>query len=384
MTVQRVLATGLTVGLCATLLAESQPALAGPREQAKKIFNRLTGVPPAPQVLDEMEAMVMQGRGEDAAKKAMDDPRFYSLGLRTWISGWTNIDDNQMVPLNDYTATVIGIILDDIPFNRVLSDDIIYVGGPNAGVQAAYSAANNTHYQQLQDSRVDLKANLVQRQQSAVSGIAQPAGILTTRGFGEAFFSAGTNRRAVRFTLKNFMCMDMEKFSDTSRADFRIRRDVDRSPGGDSTVFRNKCAGCHAGMDALAGAFAFYDFDGNRVVNNAGQVAAKFNQNGDIFPDGFVTTNDTWMNLWTAGPNQAVGWRGAINGTGAKSFGEMVTQTDAFSSCMAKRVFTKLCLRPPAAVGEIETVSSLAKGFEEDNFNMKNLFAKTAVYCTEE
>ena len=64
-----------------------------------------------------------------------------------------------------------------------------------------------------------------------------------------------------RFTLMNHMCMDMEQVHDTSIAPDRIRQDVSRSPGGDSRVFLNNCIGCHAGMDPLAQAFAYYNFD---------------------------------------------------------------------------------------------------------------------------
>ena len=49
--------------------------------------------------------------------------------------------------------------------------------------------------------------------------------------------------------------------SDNSRPTDRIRQDVSRSPGGDSQLFHNHCSGCHSGMDPLAQAFAFYNWD---------------------------------------------------------------------------------------------------------------------------
>ena len=54
---------------------------------------------------------------------------------------------------------------------------------------------------------------------------------------------------------------DMEQVHDTSITPDRIRQDVSRSPGGDSRVFLNSCIGCHAGMDPLAQAFAYYNYD---------------------------------------------------------------------------------------------------------------------------
>ena len=49
---------------------------------------------------------------------------------------------------------------------------------------------------------------------------------------------------------------------DTTRPPDRIRQDVARSPGGDSRLFLNNCVGCHSGMDPMAQAFAYYNFNG--------------------------------------------------------------------------------------------------------------------------
>jgi hypothetical protein len=101
---------------------------------------------------------------------------------------------------------------------------------------------------------------------------------MTTRAAAEAFFIAGTNRAMFRFTLMNHMCMDMEQVLDTTIAPDRIRQDVSRGPGGDSRVFMNNCIGCHAGMDPLAQAFAYYTFDetAQRMVYTPGAVQPKY------------------------------------------------------------------------------------------------------------
>lgn len=52
------------------------------------------------------------------------------------------------------------------------------------------------------------------------------AGILSTRGFASAYFSAGTNRRATAFVLKYFLCPDMEKLHDVTIQDNFVRQDV--------------------------------------------------------------------------------------------------------------------------------------------------------------
>ena len=69
-----------------------------------------------------------------------------------------------------------------------------------------------------------------------------------------------------RFTLLNHLCMDLEQVHDTSITPDHIRQDVSRSPGGDSRVFLNNCIGCHAGMDPLAQAYAYYNYDDVRAA----------------------------------------------------------------------------------------------------------------------
>ena len=39
---------------------------------------------------------------------------------------WTNRDQTVFVPLNDYVATFIGMVRDDVPFNTALSADLTY------------------------------------------------------------------------------------------------------------------------------------------------------------------------------------------------------------------------------------------------------------------
>jgi len=357
-----------------------ETAQASSRDQAYRMHNRIAGVPPSAQVLSQMAALIDQGRAEDAAKIAIENPYFYNLSLKKWISSWTNEDENDDVSLNDFTATLLGIIRDEVPFDRALYDDILYIGPTGNGVPT-YSPDNNAHYIALEDQRVDLKANLQKRTLTGVTGIGEAAGVMGTRAFGEAFYTDGTNRRALRFTFTNFLCNDFEALSDTTRADHRVRQDVDRSPGGDSNVYRNKCAGCHAGMDGLAGAYAFYDFQDGRTVYQSGEVQSKYFNNKDTFPDGYKTQGDDWINLWITGQNKAVGWNGESSGNGAKSLGKMLASTEAFPNCMAKRVFTKLCLHEPKSDDEISHVKSLASEFKNSSYNMKNLFTKTAVKC---
>ena len=182
------------------------PAFAGPREQAQRIYERIAGVPPSATVLDQMAAKTAAGDLAGAAAIATDASTFYSVTLKNFVTPWTNRDQTVFAPLNDYTATVIGMVRDDVPFNTVLSGDILYT--ISAGGLPAPSAANNDHYAMADANGVDLKATLVATTQSAVYGLPVEAtsGIWTTRGGSSAFFIMGTNRAQFRFTMINHLC----------------------------------------------------------------------------------------------------------------------------------------------------------------------------------
>ena len=158
-------------------------ANAGPREQAKRIHDRLAGVPPSDAVLQQMEDAInpaLPGTAADAAVIAMNDVNFYNVTLKNFAAPWTNRDQSVFVPLNDYIATVIGMIRDDVPFNTLLSADLTYVGN-NGVVPSNPSAANNDHYAQLEANNINLRDELTNVSQSSVSGIpsSATAGIIT-------------------------------------------------------------------------------------------------------------------------------------------------------------------------------------------------------------
>lgn len=373
----------LAIG-CALILA-TMAATAGPREQAKRLHDRLAGVPPSATVLDSMAADISGGNALAAADKAMQNRAFYDVTLKNFATPWTNRDQTVFAPLNDYTATVIGMVRDDVPFNGALSEDIVYTS--SASGLPAYSPSNNDHYAQAESRRVDLLATLVRRQQSQLLGIPAEAtaGLMTTRAASEAFFIDGTNRAMFRFTLMNHLCTDLEPLQDTTRPPDRIRQDVARSPGGDSRIFLNNCIGCHSGMDPMAQAFAYYDFDETvtRLVYTAGQPNAKYFLNEDNFKPGFVTPNDSWENRWRAGHNQLLGWDPgrAGSGSGAKSLGEELASSDAFASCQVEKIFRAVCFRAPLNSADRTEVASITGFFKTQGFSMKSAFAKTAVYC---
>jgi len=374
------------------------------RDQARRIHDRLTGVPPTNAVLDTMEGLIVGGDAEGAALEAMKNPAFYNVTLKNYVAPWTNEAQTMFVPLNDYTATVVGIIRDDIDFRQVLFGDILYTG--NASGLPAYSNSNNNHYAALEAlgpvaGDLSNASILQQGTQSSFNGLPSnaTAGVITTRTAAEAFFQDGTNRAMFRFTLMNHLCTDLEPLKDVSRVPDRVRQDVSRSPGGDSRIFMFSCVGCHAGMDGLGGAYARYSFNnnGNNQLNYTPTgVDPKYLINSDNFKPGYIATDERWVNYWRNGQNKLLGWsstpsdpsisidaRGHSNGNGAKSMGSELADSQAFASCQVKKAFQAVCLRNSDNYAADRTiVDSVTTDFMGiDNYNMKSVFAKVAAYC---
>jgi len=385
------IAVRATVCTGALALLGSNALAAGPNaDQATRIYNRIAGIPPTAAQLLQMTSAT---DAVSAALVATQDPAFYNNTIRNMAAPWTNRDQSVFVPLNDYTATVVGMVRDDVPFNTLLSADLVYTADGASGVPA-YSSANNAMYDAMDTNNVDLKAHLVSSPQSALTGIpaAATAGIMTTRGAGSAFFINGTNRAMFRFTMMNHLCNDMQLVMDITRPPDRIRQDVARSPGGASSLFLNNCVGCHSGIDPMAGAFAYYNFNNidpttadtmGTVVYTAGQVQPKYFINNTNFPQGFVTMDDSWNNHWRGGPNSILGFSPTLpgSGNGAKSLGVELENSAAFSSCQVTRVFKDVCLRAPNTPADFTKVNSMINSFQSNGYKLRQVFAEGAAYC---
>jgi hypothetical protein len=188
-----------------------------------------------------------------------------------------------------------------------------------------------------------------------------------------------------RFTLINHMCMDLEQVHDTSIIPDRIRQDVSRSPGGDSRVFLNNCIGCHAGMDPMAQAFAHYNFDdvSGSIEYTPNAIQPKYFNNDTTFPDGFITPDDSWSNYWREGQNALIGWSPSLpgSGNGASSLGEELAATQAFAQCQVQKVFNAVCLRDPVDQPDRDQIATMTNNFRSNNYNLRQVFAESAVYC---
>jgi hypothetical protein len=384
------------VFICTTTQASSL-------EQAKQLHDRIVGAPASADTLIEMAALIDEGQTIEAAYKAMESPYFYSTTLKLLATPWTNEEQDIFAPLNDYSATIIGVVRDDVDFRQILQGDITYVGKQALSLPA-YNKNNNNHYQALEDNFTNLADALVSMSQSNLNNLpsSATAGVLTSRASAKAFFKLGTNRAMLRFTLINHLCTDLEPLKDNTLPADRVRQDVSRSPGGDSRLFLNNCLGCHSGMDPLAQAFAYYDFqfdvnsdpeanNGSIIYNGIGnidpitnsRVNAKYHINATTFPFGFITENDQWQNYWREGINQKLGWDPALPGKGAgiKSLGQEMANSQAFAQCQVKKVFKAVCLREAESQSDLTQINNTTASFKQNSYQLKRVFAEVGEYC---
>ena len=417
----------IMLSLCALTLAISQPAGADEqqRNQAKRIHDRLTGVNATNAALDDMESLLdTDPSGKSAARYAIDPVRnptnaryFYNVTLKNFAAPWTNEEQTVFTPLNDYSATVVGAIRDAIDFRRILYDDLVYVGKVG-GIDPPRNI-NNNHYEDLEAlgpfdgdlSNPDILGETTQSNFSSLDpnlDTNATAGVMTSRAGAMAFFSDGTNRAMLRFTLMNHLCTDLEPLKDVSRPSDRVRRDVTRSPGGDSRIFLNGCVGCHAGMDGMAGAFAYYEWDYTNdksdgrlaYAETPGLVSLKHNINETNFEYGYITTDDSWINYWRNGPNSKLGNRPAdagsgwghssevldsknnAIGTGAKTLGMELANSKAFAQCQVDKTFKAVCLRDPNIFdADRDARDDIVGSFKGGGYNMREVFTDVAAYC---
>lgn len=365
------------------------------RDQAKRIYQRLTGVPPTAGELNEMAAALAcndAGFEENATAIPLDDDNFYNVTLKNFVTPWTNEEQTVFAPLNDYTATVIGMVYNDDDFREVLYGDYIYTAANLTGVPA-YSTTDNDHYEALEEQGVSLKDNLVKTPQAYLPENAR-AGVITSRAAAKAFFIDGTNRAMFRFTLMNHLCRDLEQVKDITRSPDRIRQDVSRSPGGDSRIFLNSCVGCHSGMDPMAQAYAYYEYRydsetdpdalNGEIEYTPDQVQPKYHINSSNFPYGYVTPDEHWTNYWREGVNKHLGWDASLDGygVGARSMGMELAHSEVFAECQVEKVFQAVCLREPLNAADQSEISQMLTDFAGvHNYRLKPVFSDAALYC---
>ena len=378
-------------------------AISAERTRAQKIFQALTAVrvPIDDARIVQMEALIRQGNLRAAAAVASKDPLFLDIQIRDTAREMSDRDETVRAPMSDFVATFIGIVRDSdtTSAKEMLTGNFYYRVDPaiiatlptNATVrqnEATDILTSNNHYADIVTRGLSPQAVLIrqspQRISQRVNNIEtpvdhpDPAGLMTTRAFTGAHAIAGTNRRMVEYSFREFMCLPMAEFADADAPDDRVARDVTRTPSGSVNLYQSSCKACHGQMDGFRGAFAFLDFTNNaqRIGTN---VVGKMNRNQTEFPQGYVTTDNSVVNYATLGKNvDQLGWRSALTGNGMASFGKMMADSRAFSRCMVRRAFKRVCRRSPLTQEE-QVVRSLADQFEIDGYHMRRMFENVAI-----
>src|SRR5688500_439795 len=93
---QALVRDGVFAPALAAFASGQQDAHAGPREQAKRMYDRLTGTPPSPELLNDLQTRVQTDRVA-AAMYIIDDSQthssnFYRVTLKNFATPWTNRD----------------------------------------------------------------------------------------------------------------------------------------------------------------------------------------------------------------------------------------------------------------------------------------------------
>lgn len=394
--------------ICATA---ATPAHAQVSAESKKILERIAGtkVPGDDPILLAVDKLLTQGKRAEAAEKALTHPGFLNVTVKQMALKMSTRDETPRTPLNDFSAMVIGVIRDRIDARQLLRGDFYYMGNASTGAPSDLVndlLKSNNHFEALDNAAIDLGAVLVkvdgQKLFSASKNAAvknpDPAGLLTSRSFLASHASAGTNRRAVEYTFREFMCTTIEEWSDTNASAERIGRDIDRNPGNVPTKFENSCKGCHTQMDGFRGAFAYWNFQGTSPINSQeetanldalgfepGKVVKKMNHNNQVYPSGYQTLNNSWINNAVGTNNNArFKWRGSqtsvMKGTGVAGLGALISDSRRFSECMVKRVFEATCRPKELSFRDNSAfVSDYANRFEASSYNMRKLFADIVI-----
>ena len=382
--------------------------------RAQEMFNRLTGakISVEDQRIVDMAAKLA---GEDpvgAAAIATDDPRFLNITVRDFASKMSVRAETINTPLNDFTATVVGFVRDNLSAQGLLTTNKFYMATIPSEAPVGSSLVDdvlrsNNHYQALDLGRYDLGKVLhpaVQQVLDTRNGTIKavdnpsPAGLLTTRQWMSEHAIAGTNRRMVEYAFREFLCSPMETVADNTGPDNVIGRDVDRFPGGSHSKFTSTCRACHTIMDGFRPAFARWTFSNGfakhafvvpAIAMNANEdtsmgmimdptvpnVTYKLNKNETVFPDGRVTTDDKWVNDARYGSNLQNFKFVKLSGQGPNEFGQMIVQSPKFPRCMANRVFSQLCKRDIESTDNT-FLDNAAADFVKGNYNLRSLFQK--------
>jgi len=353
-------------------------AFDGVEQEARFIYQRLSGrtLRAGTPVYNQMVDLIRKNQRRDAALLATQASGFVGGVVRHWGAQLLTNESNPSLALNDSLAMLMGAVRDNLDARLLLTGNFIYGADPRLNYDLPTTEDNLT-FMRLESQYRELDRVLYYYEpQWKFSSINEVAGMLTTRYWSSANYSAGTNRRAVVNTFQSFLCLPIATWKRPNLPTFRIRQDIDRFPQGDARVFQTECRTCHASMDAFAGAFAGFDFT-NESISWTKEVNPKYLIHSDVYPDGYVTHDKSWLNLLHDDPQDMFGWGPMVKGYGISEFGKMLSESRVFGDCMVKRTIKTLC-RTDLAVNA-PLVQELSKSFRSEGYKLKDLFAKVVI-----
>ena len=204
------------------------------RARALELYKRLVGVntPIDNPVLVRMESQLNAGNALGAAQIATEEDGFFNHVVRDMAAKMSTLDESVKAPLNDMVAAFIGVTRDQLDARLLLTGNFYYMGNNGAAVvnnlQADVVESIN-HYLALENQGYNL-ASVLERRDTQMVRVAggnslaanpDPAGVITSRSFMEAHATAGTNRRLVEQTMKQFTCNPIESWADATSSDAR-------------------------------------------------------------------------------------------------------------------------------------------------------------------
>lgn len=362
------------------------------RTRAANLYVAVTGIRVSidDQRVIAMEALINQNRERDAVKIATGDADFIEGRIQALAKRMSNRDETILAPLSDFVATFMGAVRDDTDARELLTGNFVYGFGLEklTADQRRFlerddvSNVSNMHYERATSLRLSPFIHLTKRSPQKANGegaVVDAAGLLSTRSFMQAHTEAGTNRRAVEYSFREFLCAAAEDWMDVTRPDDWVARDVDRYAGGSTTRYLQTCKGCHAQIDGFRGAFAHNDFPNNSIVYTPTTIPRKYAQNAQIFPQGRPTTDNSWINYATGPANaERFGWRGDFkSGKGLNAFGKLIANSKGYSRCLSRRMFSEICKRDALPSEEI-AIRSMANEFEK-TYKLKDLAEIVAI-----
>ena len=334
----------------------------------------------------------------NAALIATDDPAFYNVTLKNFVAPWTNRDQAVFVPLNDYTATVIGMVRDDVTSATCCAATFsTRVSGVNPGLldveqralrgrRSARRRSQGTAGRHRSAKQLDRRAVGGDRGRAHVARRSE--GILHRRHeprdvpLHDAQSHVprhGTGARHVARPRSN----PSGRIAQPGRRRARIPERLHRLPLAAWTRWRRRLPTTTSSttrrpIPTPTQGSSSTTTSAPSIRSPARASLRKYFNNNTTFPYGYITMNDHWDNYWRHGPNAcSAGIRRACRAPAtapSRWAWNSPTRKHSPSARSKKCSRTFACARRQTRLIAIRS-SSMVSDFQSDGYNLRNVFA---------